>query len=396
MISSIGHSQLINHNFLCNPSPNQRSFHLDNSPRDSKNLLPDQKSLPPQEKSLKLPFPHFPLEIPKISKLFYRAPNQILHKRWISQRMSSRNSVGSQDTTLPSLHKSKDPRRSSVSDRSDTEGAQDLPKRWEFTHKVCWSKRKASGLPLVIIVFEGVIGDFYRKHWWENRGSDMSLCSGWNKGINDIYQKAFVAVVSSSADDKVEFIVKLFMHYHVKFDGIYKRTGVQPGYLQDYSQIFSDFSVKDALVVSSLSLDIEEIQSRECWGLFYEPSLSEAKRIVARMCPVHRFGEVKPSVVLVPNPRGQEGEVGLCFGEISRFVLRMVMKKQCFHELGEEIGRGQTEVKAFKLGFREFGIESEEKMQVFVIVGKECERVSYVRYHLNNLKTQIEIGKLQY
>ena len=103
MISSIGHSQLINHNFLCNPSPNQRSFHLDNSPRDSKNLLPDQKSLPPQEKSLKLPFPHFPLEIPKISKLFYRAPNQILHKRWISQRMSSRNSVGSQDTTLPSL-----------------------------------------------------------------------------------------------------------------------------------------------------------------------------------------------------------------------------------------------------------------------------------------------------
>ena len=86
-------------------------------------------------------------------------------------------------------------------------------------------------------------------------------------------------MVSSSADDKVEFIVKLFMHYHVKFDGIYKKTGVQPGYLQDYSQIFSDFSVKDALVVSSLSLDIEEIQSRECWELFYEPSLSEAKRI---------------------------------------------------------------------------------------------------------------------
>ena len=73
-------SQLVNKNFLFTPGMNQR-IHKQKfvTKRDSKNTSQDPNRT--YDKSLIDPFPHFPLEIPKISRLVYKPINFYQHKR---------------------------------------------------------------------------------------------------------------------------------------------------------------------------------------------------------------------------------------------------------------------------------------------------------------------------
>ena len=89
----------------------------------------------------------------------------------------------------------------------------------------------------------------------------MSVCPGWAKGINMLYTKAYIVILSSS--DKVEFISDLFLHNNVKVDAIYKRRGNLPHFFQDYSQVFYEFSLNSALILSSINLDVDEINNRD-------------------------------------------------------------------------------------------------------------------------------------
>lgn len=382
-------SHLINQNFLCSPSQHQRSLHMPLSKHKCKNIEFATEPSYIFERSLKVPFPHFPLEIPRVSRVSYKPNQSILHKRWLSQRMSSQDSSASNDLLFPMLSKQQSTRNSSLSNAKP--GKEN--KKWEFTEKVQYNRRKIPDFPLVIIVFEGVIGDFYKKSLWDARASDMALCFGWCKGIEKIYQKAYVVVVSSSDSEKIGFICQLFQYKNVKVDGIYRRIGMQPGYFQDYSQIFHDFQVKTALVVSSLGLDIEEINTRQAWSILYEPSLSSDKKILAKMCPLSQFSNIKQNLLLVPNPRGQNLELAIHFTAVSSLIKKMLKKNQCLHEIAEEFNSEMTGIKSFKLGFKDFGIESTEKIQVFIFTGQENDRKPYLRYHLNNMKIQIELNK---
>ena len=70
-------------------------------------------------------------------------------------------------------------------------------------------------------------------------------------------------MISSSTEEKIQFISEYFEHNNVVLDAIYKRRGFQERFIQDYSQILNDFNCKSTVVISSLGLEIDEIEKRK-------------------------------------------------------------------------------------------------------------------------------------
>ena len=76
-------SKMINHNFLVCPSSNHRGIRikeLSSSEPTNSSKIQRTTLCNSLDKSLALPFPHFPLEMPKISRFVYK-PINCIHKR---------------------------------------------------------------------------------------------------------------------------------------------------------------------------------------------------------------------------------------------------------------------------------------------------------------------------
>lgn len=389
-------SQLICQNIWVSPSNIKRSHACRNEAKDSKQSLPENKTILNKviEKSLITPFPHFPLETPKISRLVYN-PTSTSHTRRIEAlHKISKSSLGHEETALPYLPKHNKNRASSIPNTSHLDPLPLPLKHWEYTDCIYSNKRPNLNFPLTIIVFEGIIGDFYKQSLWDSRSSDMSLCPGWIKGLSALYQKSFVCIISSLPNDKCDFILDLFSYNNVKIDSFYRRKGDQLRYIQDYSQILDEFSNPNTILISSIGLDSEEIQIRQAWDLIYEPTMSYHKKIYTSMWPIANFNTYDlPSILLIPNPRAQNIENCILFGEIAKVALKMIksyrkgenLEKLCFESKGI--------LRYFSIPQKNMMRNANGEYKGVVFAGDDAYKRPYVRNYYSSVKNQIDLAK---
>lgn len=217
----------------------------------------------------------------------------------------------------------------SLQKSTQDEGVPTSKPRWKWTERVRWARRPLfSEAPLLILNFEGVLGDYFNDNFWDKQPSRLYLRAGWLRGLRQLSRSMQLVLMASTSRDKLEMLLEVMDDRKVKFDAVYRRHCRNERHLLDYSQVLKEMdpkgSVADSvLVISSLMLDDAEIAQRTGQELVYDASASLDKRWVGLNVPANRGSVEGPQVCLVPNPRMQRGYLSMPLDSISQAVVSL-------------------------------------------------------------------------
>ena len=213
----------------------------------------------------------------------------------------------------------------------------DTPVVTYSSERLQWSKRLLPTMPVLVMNFEGVLGDYFKSSAWEANGESLFLRSAWDRGLRILQECFYLVLFCSLKPTRAQELLQFFRKKGFVFDAVYRTT--TPNCFQNYSQVAEDFKLQDSssvLVVSSLNLDEKEITARKGKDLLSDNSVSKHKRLRVKGCPE---GSCKPLTVLVSNPRAQNFNKAMALDSIARVIYKFYknsVKSACFLETFSE------------------------------------------------------------
>ena len=174
--------------------------------------------------------------------------------------------------------------------------------------RLAWKKRKGKMMPLCIVNFNGVFGDFLRGVM--RKPGKLVWAEGLKTALDIIYQKYFLVILSWSNRDETAEILKGLEEISACFDGFYivRHRNGRRKFRFDYELVLRDANLRnfnDVVVVAPVNLEIDEFSERvdkDLASLLYEESLSSEKRFTTLGLPeIAKYSEFDPLCVLVPH-----------------------------------------------------------------------------------------------
>jgi hypothetical protein len=157
--------------------------------------------------------------------------------------------------------------------------------RYKWTERIRWRRRpQLKQAPLVIVNFEGVIGDYFKENFWDSRPACLYLRPGWLQGLRQLGKNMQLAITASCDEGRLLRLLTILNDRKVTIDAVYRRHNYTDArHILDYSQVLTEFEVSDnasdrVLVISALSLENAEIERRSGLQLVYEATASIGKR----------------------------------------------------------------------------------------------------------------------
>ena len=174
----------------------------------------------------------------------------------------------------------------------------DTPCKSEQTKRVYWNKR-ANVSNLLVIVFEGVLGDYYKDNVWGREDAKLRVRDGLINGLKTLSKTMSVVLLLTYSSTKNSEILKFFRQRQITIDAAYKRRGHDFKFRQAYDQIALDFKVAGADKWVVLSATTKEMSMEDD---LYEVCTSSHKRYSMMYAPVkNSWGDV--TVMMVPHFR---------------------------------------------------------------------------------------------
>lgn len=217
--------------------------------------------------------------------------------------------------------------------------------KWPATTRLLWKRRLTQrSAPLVIVHFEGVVGEFRREPW--TAGLELCVREGVERGLAALLQRYQVALVTALGKDQRKSLLDcLKKRSGLVFDAVYKiRKSDGTSFLLDYSQILSDFTVSphkipspslnSTLIVSSIGLNQDDLGCRQGLDLLYESSVSHFRRYLWYGIDSHAAplpGPVVPICLFLPHPLAQDSNTCLPFEEVVTIVGELAGKEGLFN-----------------------------------------------------------------
>jgi hypothetical protein len=195
------------------------------------------------------------------------------------------------------------------------------PLKTTFTTRISWARRSThSNKPLLLLNFEGVLGQWYRPGYGEPY--EVYFRQGWEQGVKILMEMFLVVLITSLCKEKRGKVLDIFTTKGVCFDAIYKQRKTDgTSFELDYSQIIQDFGfqqhISSILILSSIGLDHEELKDRSGLALLREKTTSRHRRYLCHCCPC---GDPPPLCLLVPNHVAQAGMVSARMDFIAKII----------------------------------------------------------------------------
>lgn len=123
----------------------------------------------------------------------------------------------------------------------------------DFSERLAWSRRTSnSGKPLLIIVYTGVLGDYFFETLWSEERKHY-LAPNLTKGYGKLKEHFQIVLFIGLGKKLAEPILKNLKSLSITFDAVYRRRKQSSEYFrQDYSQIYSDFEISNKYVRTSV------------------------------------------------------------------------------------------------------------------------------------------------
>lgn len=203
-----------------------------------------------------------------------------------------------------------------------TDNSNPCPLKTLYNERIYWNKRKMGSFPLLIINFEGALGDYYKENLWNPGKKEFFFRNNIAKGLMMLKNEFYIVLLFTFSKKISRELLEVFESFRIIFDAVYrKRHRVSsPRYSHNITSIIQDFSVPNnkVLTICAAGLDLYELQHRDSSLLICDPSQSSQKRFLTYHAGISE--EISPVIVVVPHYRM---DLNRNFIEISVFVLRL-------------------------------------------------------------------------
>jgi hypothetical protein len=181
-----------------------------------------------------------------------------------------------------------------------------LQKKTFHNERIYWKKRGNGVMPLLLINFEGVAGDYFKVAMWKDEKASFMIRENFFSSIARLKQEFYIALISTYSRHITNELLKTLDKRGNSFDAIYllRHRKWHARYVHDINSILEDFKVLDrstTIAISAIGLDSSEIREREGKSLIYERTLSKNKRFLCYFAPT--CDKEIPVTVLVPHIR---------------------------------------------------------------------------------------------
>ena len=229
-------------------------------------------------------------------------------------------------------------------------------KKTYHNDRIYWKKRSAGNLPLLILTFEGVAGDYFKPSLWSDENPSFLIRENLFACLLALKKEYYIVLVCTYSRQITGKLLKIIDKNGNSLDAIYlqRHRKWHPRYKHDVSSILEDFRISNmnnVLAVSAVGLESTDIGERKGFDLIYDKSTSSLKKFLcyhASACD-----KIIPITVLVPHIRLTYRQS--YFNEISTFLLRLkrinsnffyVFEKHCEDEkLRVNLTEGETDEK---------------------------------------------------
>ena len=202
---------------------------------------------------------------------------------------------------------------------------------------------------LIIFIFDGVIGDCFKKNLWSCSPVKLYLRRAAIKEIRRLRVDFQVVLFFISEETKPRKVIKYLSSKGLDFDGVYKslnktrflqkfpsslsrRPLKYSDNVQDFSQVYQDFGLQHEvhdkiLIVTSISLTIEDFD-RKGESLLFHKSSSNLHSFLCKAIPLPSSWSELPVVLAIPDPRLHHNFAGASFTVISSSIYSLSTSSQ--------------------------------------------------------------------
>lgn len=179
-----------------------------------------------------------------------------------------------------------------------------FPKKGPHNERIYWKKRSAGNLPLLIIIFEGVLGNFGKSSFWANEKLHFSLRPDISSGIQSLRSQFYIVIVSTYSKHATKELISQLEKNQNLVDAVYmkRNRNLQPRHIHDVSSILGEFQITNkasVLGLASVGIDTDEILMRKEIDLILEKSASRKKQFLTYFAP--SCDKECPVTILVPH-----------------------------------------------------------------------------------------------
>jgi hypothetical protein len=220
----------------------------------------------------------------------------------------------------------------------------------KWTKRLEFNKRPEMGTKnLILFVFDGVLGDCFKKNLWKCSPVKLYLRRGVIKELKRLRQDFQIVLFFKSEDIKPRKVINYLQSKGAYFDAVYKslndsrflrkfsnslakRPVKYSESFQNFSQIYLDFGVQHevqdkVLIVSSVSLTLEDFE-RKGENLLFLKSSPNLQYFLCKAMPVPTVWSELPVVLAVPDPRLHHNFAGASFSVISANICSLARGNQ--------------------------------------------------------------------
>ena len=202
---------------------------------------------------------------------------------------------------------------------------------------------------LIIFIFDGVLGDCFKKNLWSCSPVKLYLRRAAIKEIRRLRVDFQVVLFFISEETKPRKVIKYLSSKSLDFDGVYKslnKTRFSQKFsnplskrplkysdnFQDFSQVYQDFGLQHEvhdkiLIVTSISLTIEDFD-RKGENLLFHKSSTNLHSFLCKAIPVPSTWSDLPVVLAIPDPRLHHNFAGASFSIISSSIYSLSSSNQ--------------------------------------------------------------------
>lgn len=221
-----------------------------------------------------------------------------------------------------------------------------------YNERIRWNKRKKGNLPLCIINFNGVLGDYSKTTFWSGESGKFLLVDGVAPGLKLLSSEFYTVIVSWFSREITKVLMTLLEDYSLFYDAVYlvRHRKRKYRFRHNYTQIYDDFRICNVfgtvVVVNPIVLSREELSERKGLEIFYEASLSGCNKYSTIGLPIACSDDTgMPLCVLVPHYRLSDEHISMfdlaksivgikniCLGDLSKAECDGQVKMPCEHE----------------------------------------------------------------
>lgn len=210
----------------------------------------------------------------------------------------------------------------------DLEPVPIYPGKDYYSERLWWNKRKSGNLPICIVNFNGILGDYAKNNFWSNEEGKFSLAEGVTPGLRFLTAEFYIVIVSWYSRELSRQVIGLCEDGVLIADAVYlvRHRRLKHRFRHDYSLIYKDFEIgnvsQQAAIVTALLCSRESIKERKGCDLFYEKTASGSNKycVMGLPCACENCGDL-PLSVLIPHYRLSDEKIA--FFEFAKFMYQV-------------------------------------------------------------------------